>query len=216
MTIVGLRIIFQRFQPTNITMKILPTNIQFFSTPSKLRAWFKKYHSKEKEVWVGFYKTFTGKPSITWSQSVDEAICFGWIDGIRKSIDDESYTIRFTPRNPKSIWSAVNIKKVEELSKLGLMQPAGLKVFNVGDKKKSKLYSYEQEAAALTPEYEKIFQKSGKAWKYFSSQAPGYRKVASWWVISAKKEETQLKRLETLITDSEAERKIAALSYSKK
>ncbi|MDP2363547.1 MAG: YdeI/OmpD-associated family protein [Ignavibacteria bacterium] len=188
----------------------------FFPTPKDLRKWFEKNHKKEKELFVGYYKVVTGKPSITWSQSVDEALCFGWIDGIRRSVDEESYCIRFTPRNPKSNWSAINIKKVEELTKLGLMKPEGLAAFSYRKEEKSKIYAYENPAATLDKSYEKKFKSENFAWEFFQSMAPSYQKTALRWIMSAKQEETRLKRLQTLISDCEAKRKIKSLNYIKK
>ena len=153
---------------------------------------------------VGFYKVDSGKPSMTWSQSVDEALCFGWIDAVRKSIDKERYQIRFTKRKPTSIWSAININKIEELARQGLMQPAGLASFEKRIESKSKIYSYEKEEAELTPSFKKQFKADKKAWDYFQSLAPSYRKVSQHWVMSAKQETTQIKRLNQLISDSAA------------
>jgi uncharacterized protein YdeI (YjbR/CyaY-like superfamily) len=188
----------------------------FFPSQAELRKWFEKNHLKEKELIVGFYKSGTGKPTITWPQSVDEALCFGWIDGVRKSIDDESYMIRFTPRKPGSNWSAINIKKIEELTKQGLMYPAGLEAFSRRQEKKSKIYAYEKEPVALSKAYEKLFKANKKAWAWFQSQAPSYQKVATHWIMTAKQESTQQSRLQTLITDCEAGRKLKHLSYGKK
>lgn len=162
---------------------------------------------------VGFYKVKSGKQSITWSESVDEAICFGWIDGVRKSIDDQSYCIRFTPRKSKSIWSAVNIKKVEELSKQGLMHVSGLDAFAKREEKKSRIYSYEKEPSVLSDDSLKIFLSNKKAWKFFKSMAPSYQTTCIHRVMSAKQEITKSKRLEELINDSEAGRKIKRLNY---
>lgn len=187
------------------------TDIIFFSTPAEFRAWFEKNHDKTKELWVGFYKKDSSKPSITWPESVDQALCFGWIDGIRKSIDDISYTIRFTPRNPKSIWSAVNMRRIAELTSLGLMRPSGIAVFEKRDEKRSELYSFEQVKVELDTHFLKKFQENEKAWIFFQSQAPSYKKPAIWWVISAKQEDTRLKRLNILIKDSEEGQKIAPL-----
>jgi uncharacterized protein YdeI (YjbR/CyaY-like superfamily) len=188
----------------------------FFPTPKHLRKWFEKNHKKEKELFVGFYKVSSGKPSVTWSQSVDEAICFGWIDGIRKSIDDESYCIRFTPRNPKSNWSAVNIQKAESLTKLGLMKPEGLKAFLYRKEEKSKIYSYENPVVSFDKSYEKIFKANKQAWKYFQSTAPSYQKITTRWVMSAKQETSKLKRLNELINDCALGKKIKAMNYGKK
>lgn len=188
-------------------------NLVFFPTQKHLRKWFEKNHKKEKELLAGFYKVTSGKPSVTWSQSVDEALCFGWIDGIRKSVDKESYCIRFTPRNPKSNWSAINIRKVEELTKLGLMKPEGLKAFGFRKEEKSKIYAYENPEVLLDKSFEKLFKANKKAWKFFQTMTPTYRKVTSRWVMSAKQESTKLKRLNELINDCAAGKKIKAMSY---
>jgi uncharacterized protein YdeI (YjbR/CyaY-like superfamily) len=176
----------------------------FFTKQSDFRKWLQKNHNKETELLVGFYKVGSGKPSMTWSQSVDEALCFGWIDGVRKSIDKDSYQIRFTRRKATSIWSAINIKKIEELAKQGLMQPAGFASFEKRTEGKSKIYSYEKEEAELTQKFIKQFRANKEAWNYFQSLAPTYRKVSSHWVMSAKQEATQIKRLNQLISDSAA------------
>lgn len=168
------------------------------------------------ELWVGFYKKDSGKPSITWPQSVDEALCFGWIDGIRKSIDDLSYKIRFTPRKTRSIWSSVNIKRAQELIEQGLMQPAGLKAFAAREENRSGIYSYEQRSPELPDQYAKKLKKDRTAWKFFQEQPPSYRKAANWWVQSAKKEETRLKRLERLIQLSAARQRIPQFTALKK
>lgn len=191
----------------------LDTAPQFFATQDDFRKWLEEHHDKATELVVGFYKVGTGKPSMTWSQSVDQAICFGWIDGIRKSIDHESYLIRFTPRNPKSIWSAVNIKKVEELTRQGLMTPTGLAAFNKRDEKKSAIYSYERDNYALSEAFEALFKANARAWEYFQSMPASYRRPSILWVMSAKQETTRVKRLNELIRDSEAGRKIKPLSY---
>ena len=188
----------------------------FFPKQKDLRKWFEKNHKKEKELLAGYYKVSSGKPSITWSQSVDEALCFGWIDGIRKSIDEESYCIRFTPRNPKSNWSAINIKKVEELTLLGLMKPEGLKVFGFRKEEKSKIYAYENPEVEFNKSFEKLFKANKKAWAFYQTTTPTYRKITSRWVMSAKQEATRLKRLNELIPDCSAGRNIKAMSYGKK
>src|SRR6478735_8403206 len=175
----------------------------FFAKQSDFRKWLQKNHKKETELLVGFYKVGSGKPSMTWSESVDVALCFGWIDGVRKSIDKESYQIRFTQRKSTSIWSAINIKKIEELTKKGLMQPAGLASFKKRTEGKSKIYSYEKGEVELPQNFKKQFKASKKAWAYFQSLAPSYRKVSTHWVMTAKQEATQLKRLHVLISDSE-------------
>lgn len=175
----------------------------FFTKPADFRKWLQKNHAKEKELIVGFYKVDSGKPSMSWPESVDEALCFGWIDGIRKSIDEQSYQIRFTPRKASSIWSAVNIKKVEELKKLGLMQAPGIAAFEKLKEEKSKIYSHEKEEAKLPPHMEKEFKSNKKAWKYFLSLAPSYQKISIHWIVGAKQEATKIKRLHIIINDSE-------------
>jgi len=151
----------------------------FFANRSDFRKWLQKNHKTKTELLVGFYKVDSGKPSITWPQSVDEALCFGWIDGVRKSINNESYQIRFTQRKPTIIWSAINIKKVEVLTKQGLMQPAGLASFEKRVGGRSKIYSYEKDEVEFTPAFKKQFKANKKAWDYFQSRAPSYRKVSS-------------------------------------
>jgi uncharacterized protein YdeI (YjbR/CyaY-like superfamily) len=193
-----------------MNLEIHPT---FFTTQEHFRKWLEKNYNKATELFVGFYKVNSGKPSMTWSQSVDQAICFGWIDGVRKSIDKDSYFIRFTPRKPTSIWSAINIKKVEDLIKQGLMQPAGLASFKLRKESKSKIYAYEKEAVKLSDDFEKKFKANKKAWEFFQSLPPSYKKHALYWVMTSKQEATAIKRLEELITDSEARRKIKKLSY---
>lgn len=175
----------------------------FFAKQYDFRKWFVKNHKKETELLVGFYKVDSGKPSITWSQSVNEALCFGWIDSVRKSIDYESYCIRFTPRNPKSIWSAVNIKKAEELIKLGLMQPEGLELYKNRKVDKSKVYSYENKPEKLPPEFERKFKANKTAWGFFSKQPSSYKRTIYFWILGAKQETTQLLRLNKVIKESE-------------
>jgi uncharacterized protein YdeI (YjbR/CyaY-like superfamily) len=185
---------------------------KFFPSPAAWHAWLEQQHEKHDELWVGFYKVGSGKPSITWPEAVDGALCFGWIDGVRKNLDESSYVIRFTPRRPKSIWSAVNIKRVAALSTLGLMRPAGVRAFERRTGGRSEIYAYEQRTGAkLSDAYEKRFRANKKAWKFFQAQPPWYRRTASWRVISAKREETRLKRLAQLIDDSEHERAIPEL-----
>jgi uncharacterized protein YdeI (YjbR/CyaY-like superfamily) len=177
---------------------------EFFAKPSDLRKWFDKNHRKETELYLGFYKRASGKPSITWPESVDQALCFGWIDGVRKSIDDERYFIRFTPRKPTSIWSAINSKKVNDLTEKGMMRPEGIEAFKKRQKKKSKIYSYERSEKQLPADYEKKFMANKKAWTFFKSLAPGYKKVAIHRILNAKQESTRLRKLQTLIDNSEA------------
>ncbi|MCV9933063.1 YdeI/OmpD-associated family protein [Flavobacterium sp. LS1R47] len=174
----------------------------FFKNQFEFRKWLTQNHLLETELLVGFHKINTNKPSMTWSQSVDEALCFGWIDGVRRSIDKDSYSIRFTPRKATSIWSAINIKKVEDLTKLGLMQPAGITSFKLRKEDKSRIYTHEIEEVHFSDEFEKIFKANEKAWDYFQSLAPSYKKVSKNWVMSAKQETTRIKRLNELIADS--------------
>jgi len=185
---------------------------RFFPSPDAWHAWLEEHHDQHEELLVGFYKVGSGKPSITWPEAVDGALCFGWIDGVRRSLDEISYVIRFTPRRSRSVWSAINIKRVAELTKLGLMRSAGVKAFERRTGDRSEIYAYEQRMGAkLSAAYEKKFRANKKAWKFFQSQPPWYRRTASWRVISAKKEETRLKRLAQLIDDSEHERAIPEL-----
>jgi uncharacterized protein YdeI (YjbR/CyaY-like superfamily) len=185
----------------------------FFATPAAFCSWLEAHHADSQELLVGFYKKGSGQPSITWPESVDEALCFGWIDGVRKRIDDVSYSIRFTPRKPRSTWSAINIERVKELVRLERMRPAGLKAFAERTEDKSGIYAYEQKnAVELDAAYEQRFRANKAAWDFFQAQAAGYRKTAIWWVISAKREETRLKRLATLIEDSANGRTIAPLT----
>ena len=180
----------------------------FFNNSSEFREWLIKNHQTENEILVGYYKVKTQKPSMTWSESVDEAICFGWIDGIRKSVDEESYTIRFTPRNPKSNWSAVNIKKMEEMVRLGKMTPAGMAAFEKRKEDKSVVYSYENRPEKLDPVFENKFREKIEAWNFFSEQAPSYKKTVFYWIMSAKQESTRLSRLDKLIAASESGKRI--------
>lgn len=188
----------------------------FFKTPPDLRQWFEKHHDKEQELLVGFHKKDSGKRSITWPESVDEALCFGWIDGIRRGVDEFSYTIRFTPRRARSVWSAVNIKRVGELSKQERMKPAGLQAFAARKENRSGIYSYEQRTAELPEPYLRLVKKNKAAWKFFEEQPPSYRKAANWWVLSAKKEETRLSRLDKLIDYSAKRQTIPQFTIVKK
>jgi uncharacterized protein YdeI (YjbR/CyaY-like superfamily) len=175
----------------------------FFPAPEDFRAWLEENHQRADEVLVGFYKKKAGRPSMTWSDSVDQALCFGWIDGKGRSLGDEAHTIRFTPRRPKSNWSAINIAKVARLTEQGLMRPAGLAAFEKREEARSGVYSYEQRhLATLTEDQEAEFRANPAAWEWFRAAAPSYRKAAIFWVASAKREETRAKRLRQLIDDS--------------
>jgi len=176
--------------------------LKFFQTPSRFRTWLEKNHAVTTELWVGFYRKDSGRPSITWPESVDEALCFGWIDGIRKRVDEISYKIRFTPRRRGSIWSAINIRRVQQLRKQKKMRPAGLKAFAARREYRSGIYSYEQRTAELPEPYAKMLKKNKPAWDFFQAQPPSYRKMMNWYIVSAKKEETRSQRLKKLISDS--------------
>ena len=180
----------------------------FFENQSEFRKWLEKNHLNETELVVGFYKVSSGKPSMTWSESVDQAICFGWIDSIRKTVDSESYCIRFTPRNPKSIWSEVNIKKVESLLEKGLMAPKGLELFTNRKEDKSSLYSYENKPVELPTEFRKRLESNKEAFEFFDKQSNSYKRTAYFWVLNAKLEKTRIDRLEKLIQKSENQQKI--------
>lgn len=180
----------------------------FFATPSHFRKWLEKNHKTKTELLVGYYKVGSSKPSITWSQSVDQALCFGWIDGRKNTINNESYCIRFTPRKKSSIWSAINIKKVEELSQAGLMTDEGLKAFELRTDSKSRIYAHEKESTPLTKEYEKQFKNNKVAWNFFTALAPSYKKNLVHWIMSAKQEKTQILRLEKAIKSSEELKRI--------
>lgn len=180
----------------------------FFPTPEKFRAWLKKHHAHERELWVGFHRKASGKPSITWPESVDEALCVGWIDGIRKSVDEQNYMIRFTPRKPTSNWSEVNINRVAVLTREGRMLPAGLEAFRKRAEEKSGIYSYEQrKTAVLNEEFDAQFRANKAAWKFFEGLPASYRKTMIWWVVSAKREETRRQRLAKLIEHSQKGRR---------
>ncbi len=191
-------------------------DVIFFATPDELRAWFAEQHETAGELWVGFHKKGTGTPSVTWPEAVDEALCVGWIDGVRKGIDAASYTIRFTPRKPGSIWSAVNIARVAELERQGRMRPAGLAAFARRNEAKSAVYSYEQETPQLDADAERQFRANATAWDYFQTQASWYQRNATWWIVCAKQAATRQKRLATLIADSEQGRRLAHLSWKPK
>jgi uncharacterized protein YdeI (YjbR/CyaY-like superfamily) len=186
---------------------------RFFATPGEWRDWLERHHATAPELVVGFYKRGTGRPSITWPQSVDQALCFGWIDGVRRRLDDERYAIRFTPRRQGSTWSRVNLARVKELTRLGLMRPAGRLAHQSRAPARTGLYSYEQrKRAKLPPALEARLKRNRKAWAYFQARPAWYRHLAVWWIVSAKKEETRARRLATLIGDSAAGRPIRQLA----
>lgn len=177
---------------------------RFFPTANHFRKWLEKNHKTKEELMVGFYKKASGKPSITWPESVDQALCFGWIDGIRRGLDPDSYCIRFTPRKRNSHWSNVNLLKMKMLLKAGFVHPAGLKVYQERDAKNSGRASFEQGELKLPAAMQREFRKNRTAWTFFNKQAPSYVKAATWWVISAKRQETRQNRLQILIRDSAA------------
>ncbi len=184
----------------------------FFATAEEFGAWLEEHLETESELQVGFYKKGSGKPSITWAEAVEQALRFGWIDSVRRSLDDESYTNRFTPRKPKSNWSAINVAKVEELKARGLMAPAGLRAYEARDPERTGVYSFEREAAVLPPELEQRFKAAAPAWERFRERPPGYRRSAIHWVVSAKRDETRLRRLQQLIDCSEEGRNVPPLA----
>jgi len=183
-------------------------SVTFFETQDQFRKWLELNHTKETELMVGFYKVGSNKPSMTWSQSVDQALCFGWIDGVRRSIDKDSYCIRFTPRRKTSIWSDINIKKMEELTSNGLMKPPGLVAFSHRKEHLTNIYSYIKKPAVLSPEFLLQFQKNPTAWDYFNAQAPSYKKTMINWIMSAKQQKTRESRLEKTIKVSEEQKRM--------
>jgi uncharacterized protein YdeI (YjbR/CyaY-like superfamily) len=194
--------------PSEKQMKSATPRPSFFATPAEFRKWLEQNHATAPELWVGYYKKNSGKPSVTWPESVGEALCFGWIDGIRKRVDEISYKIRFTPRRPGSIWSGVNIKRAEELNAEGRMRPAGMKSFVARIENRSGIYSYEQRGDQLEEPYRSKLKENKSAWNFFQVLPPGYRKRIGWWVVSAKQEETRRKRLEKLIEAFSAGKRI--------
>jgi uncharacterized protein YdeI (YjbR/CyaY-like superfamily) len=182
---------------------------RFFPTPEDLRAWLEEHHETATELWVGLYKKSSGRPSVTWPQVVDEVLCFGWIDGIRKGVDDVSYMNRITPRKPTSNWSAVNVKRFGQLKRQGRVRPAGQRAFDLRTKARTGVYSYEQRhQVKLEPAFEKRFRAEKKAWTWFQNEAPSYRTTAVYWVMTAKKPETRERRLGRLIADSARGRRV--------
>lgn len=177
-------------------------NPTFFENSADFQAWLAKNHATVDFLWVGFYKKGSGRQSITWPESVDEALCYGWIDGIRKSLDAESYLIRFTPRKIRSVWSSVNINRAQVLIDLGRMQPTGLVAFQARKENRSGIYSHEQRDVSLPEPYQGLLRENTTAWEFFQKQPASYRKAASWWIASAKKDDTRRKRLDALVAHS--------------
>lgn len=180
-------------------MDVPKDRLRFFRSSDDFRRWLEKNHDKAVELWIGFYRKDSGKGGMTYHEALDEALCFGWIDGIRKKLDDVSFTNRFTPRKPRSIWSNVNIAHVERLTRTGRMHPSGTAAFKAKEDSRSGVYSFERETAELDPEMKRRFQRNKAAWTYFESAPPYYRRIAAWWIISARRNETREKRLAVLI-----------------
>ena len=180
----------------------------FFASPAEFGAWLAENHASASELWVGFWKKHTGQPALTWPQSVDEALCYGWIDGVRKSVDADRYVIRFSPRKARSGWSEVNLKRMGELIEAGLVRPAGMAAYEARDVEKTRSYSYENRTQPLEPDLEERFRANPEAWAFFSTQPPGYQRMATWFVMSGKQPATRLRRLTTLIAVSQARRRI--------
>ena len=189
--------------------------VKFFRDGSEFRSWLARHGTTASELWLGFYKKESGKRGITYGEAVDEALCFGWIDGVRKRIDASSYTNRFSPRTPKSIWSAVNTRRVAVLIKAGRMDASGLEVFRKRDATRSKLYSYERERAEFSRPLLDRFHANAAAWRFFDAQSPSYKRTITFWVTSAKKEETRVRRLDALIAASERGRRMGLLTPPK-
>jgi uncharacterized protein YdeI (YjbR/CyaY-like superfamily) len=185
-----------------------PARPKYFRSANEFRGWLLRNHGSAKELLVGFFKAGSGKPSLTWPESVDQALCFGWIDGLRRRVDGDRYTIRFTPRKPESNWSRINVAKVEALRKAGLMTPAGETAFAARAEHRTGVYSFEQRPQELSPAFQQRFKANQPAWDYYRSQAPYYRRTTAFWVMSAKQEETRLKRLAELMADSSAGRRV--------
>jgi uncharacterized protein YdeI (YjbR/CyaY-like superfamily) len=190
--------------------------VKYFRDSNSFRAWLAENHFRATELWVGFHRLATGKKSITYPEALDEALCHGWIDGVRKSVGPGAYTVRFTPRKAKSNWSIVNIRRVGELIRLKRMKPAGLRIFGARDAKRTERYSYERKTSKLSRAQERLFRATPEAWEFFKSQAPWYQRVTTWWVVSAAKPETRERRLAQLIADSAAGRRIHTVANSKK
>lgn len=193
-----------------------PEEVQIFATAADFRSWLAMNHARVTELWVGYCRKGVPKPSITYREAVDEALCFGWIDGIGYRIDDESHTNRFTPRTKRSSWSGVNVRRVAELMAEGRMHPAGIAAFEARTADNTGIYSYENRPAELPKQYAKRLSANERASTWWEAQTPGYRRAATWWVVSAKQPATRDRRLEQLIGDCEAGRPIKMLSYSRK
>ena len=189
---------------------------KFFSTPEKFSEWLERNHDSASELLLGFHKKSSGKKSITYAEALDEALCYGWIDGVRKNLDETSYTIRFTPRKARSIWSNVNVNHVERLTKEGRMRPAGIEAYARRDPKLTGIYAFENRPRELSPEFEKAFRKNKTAWSFFEKQPPGYKRLVIFRVMEAKREETRLKRFKDLVEVSEKGLRLGILEPKKK
>ncbi|WZP00699.1 YdeI/OmpD-associated family protein [Isosphaeraceae bacterium EP7] len=187
----------------------------FFETPADFQAWLATNHDATDHVWVGFYKKGSGRRSMTWPEAVDEALCYGWIDSIRKGVDAESYANRFTPRKKGSVWSNVNVERVRMMTELGRMQPTGLAAFAARKENRSGIYSHEQGEVDLPEPYQGLLRENPTAWEFYQQQPPSYRKAASWWVASAKREETRQNRLNSLIAHSTRSERIPQFTWKK-
>lgn len=202
---------------TEVVRKILRATVKskYFKSAADFRTWLEANHSAASELWVGFYKKDSGKGGLTYAEALDEALCFGWIDGVRKRVDELSFTQRFTPRKPKSNWSLINIRHVGRLKKAGRMSVAGLKVFAARSAAKSGVYSFENRPRQLSPELERQFKRDAAAWSFFQQQPPGYHRLMNFWIMSAKQEETRQRRLARLIADSKQGRRVGILGGGK-
>src|SRR6185369_381021 len=189
---------------------------KFFSSPALFREWLEQNHDSQTELLLGFHKKSSGKRSVTYPEALDEALCFGWIDGVRKNLDETSYTIRFTPRKARSIWSLVNVRHVERLTKEGRMRPAGFAAYERKDPKRTGIYAFENRPRELSPEFEKAFRKNKTAWNFFEKQPPGYKRLVIFRVMEAKREETRLKRFKDLVEVSEKGLRLGILEPKKK
>lgn len=189
-----------------------PENVRFFETPGELRAWFEANHDRAAELWLGYHRKRSGRPSVTWQDVVDQELCFGWIDSVRYSLGGDRSAQRITPRRKRSVWSAVNIKRFEELERQGLVHPSGRMAFEARDEARSRIYAYENRSQGLDGARESAFRKHSAAWKFFESQAPWYRRTAAHWVMSAKREETRDRRLQALIESSRRGQRIPPLA----
>jgi uncharacterized protein YdeI (YjbR/CyaY-like superfamily) len=193
-------------------MSVRTAKPRFFRSAATFRRWLAKNHSAEPLLWVGFWRKGSGRPSITWPESVDVALCFRWIDGLRQGVDARRYRVRFTPRKPGSTWSAVNIRRARALAAGGLMHSHGLEAFRARRANRSGIYSYERRRDAFDPPYANLLKRNPAAWRFFRAQPPGYRRTVVWWVVSAKRETTRTRRLQRLIRDCAAQRRLAGFN----